>query len=224
MAARHAIGVIVGDRDVLRVVDLEGDRLGAGRRFLFGLRRVELPVLDAIQLDLAEEMVLGRQLVDVPRRRRVGDVERRTARRCSDSRCCGTCRRPRASPRCSDTARPIARARERPRPADRRRIASCCTAGGKNVPANPWIWMSSRSDSLPAIHSTAVARGLMPPVKMPEAADDVGAALRRLEQRLRRPDALRSRCVRSGRSSCVVSGWSAMSTVSGFSLIVSRTM
>ena len=41
------------------------------------------------------------------------------------------------------------------------------TAGGKNVPANPWIWMSSRSESLPAIHSTPTARGLIAPVKMP---------------------------------------------------------
>ena len=77
VAARHAIGVVVGDRDVLRVADLEGHGLGARRRFFLGLRRVELPVLDAIELDLAEQMMLGRQLVDVPGRRRVGDVEPR---------------------------------------------------------------------------------------------------------------------------------------------------
>ena len=67
--------MVVGDGDVPRRVDLEGHRLRARLRFLFGLRRVEIPVLDPIQLDLAEEMMLDRQLKHVPWRGRVGDVE-----------------------------------------------------------------------------------------------------------------------------------------------------
>ena len=48
---------------------------GAGRGFFFGLRRVEVPVLDVIELDLVEQMMLGGELVDVPWRGRVGHIE-----------------------------------------------------------------------------------------------------------------------------------------------------
>src|SRR6185437_1337678 len=75
MAAGDAILLVVGDRDVLRPVDLDPDGFRARRRFFFGLRRVEVPVLDAIELDLVEQVMLGRQLVDVSRRRGVRDVE-----------------------------------------------------------------------------------------------------------------------------------------------------
>ena len=77
VAAGDAVGAVVGDRDVLRVADLEGDGLGARRHLFLRLRRVELPVLDPIQLDLAVEVMLGRQLVDDAGRRGVGDVEPR---------------------------------------------------------------------------------------------------------------------------------------------------
>ena len=67
VAARHAIAVIVGDRDVLRPADLQRHGFRALVRLLLGLRRVEVPVLDVIELDLVEEVMLGRQLVDVAR-------------------------------------------------------------------------------------------------------------------------------------------------------------
>ncbi len=60
IAAGDAVRVVVRDRDVLRRVDLEGHRLRARRRFLLGLRGVEAPVLHPIELDLGDEMMLGR--------------------------------------------------------------------------------------------------------------------------------------------------------------------
>jgi hypothetical protein len=67
--------VVVGDRDVLRRVDLEGDRFRARGRFFLRLRPVEVPVLDVVELELVEEMMLGGNLVDVAGRLRVRDVE-----------------------------------------------------------------------------------------------------------------------------------------------------
>ena len=199
-------------------------RLGARRRFLLGLRRVEVPVLDAIELDLVEQMVLGRQLVDVSGRRRVGDVEARLRE---------GVRRPDVGERAAAAARhPDARVlrapasgRERRAGRGRRCRAPTCTAGGRYAAAEAVESARRRaSESSPAIHSRPVARGLMPPVKMPEAAHDVGAALRRLEQRpsaRRRPG---SRASSPADRAASVPGCSAISTVSGFSVIVSRTM
>src|SRR3712207_8970917 len=52
VAARDAVGVVVGEGDVLRIADLESDGFGARGRLLLGLRSVELPVLHPIQCDL----------------------------------------------------------------------------------------------------------------------------------------------------------------------------
>ncbi len=80
MAASHPITVIIGDRDVLRILDFQRDRFGAGRRFLFRLRRVDVPILDVVEFDLVEQMVveqmvLVRQLIDMAGRRRIGHDE-----------------------------------------------------------------------------------------------------------------------------------------------------
>src|SRR5208282_1538629 len=70
--ARDSIAMVVGDRDVLRPIKLKRQRLWTLARLLLSLRRIHITILNAIELDLIAHMVLGRELVDVSRRRCVG--------------------------------------------------------------------------------------------------------------------------------------------------------
>ncbi len=68
---RDAIAVIVGDGDVLRPIEFERERLRTFACFLFGLRRVDVPVFHMVELDLVADMVLSGKLVDMAGRLRV---------------------------------------------------------------------------------------------------------------------------------------------------------
>src|SRR5580658_7103769 len=67
-----AIAVIVGDGDVLRPIEFKGKGFGALAGLFFGLRRVYVPVLGVIELDLVADVVFGGELVDVAGRCGVG--------------------------------------------------------------------------------------------------------------------------------------------------------
>ena len=73
--ARDAIAVIVGDGDVVRPVEFERQRFGTFAGLLFGLRRVDVPVLDVVELDLVADMMLVGELVDMAGRLGVRDIE-----------------------------------------------------------------------------------------------------------------------------------------------------
>ncbi len=67
--------MIVGDKNVVRVADLERDGVLALARFLLGLQRQKLPVSDAIEADLGSHMVFDRRLVHAPWCLGVGDID-----------------------------------------------------------------------------------------------------------------------------------------------------
>ena len=72
---RHAVAVVVREQDVLRVADFDRYGVGPVAHFFLGLRCQKFPVLHLVQHDLGADVVLGRELVDLAGRRRIGDVE-----------------------------------------------------------------------------------------------------------------------------------------------------
>ena len=65
---RYAITVIVRNREIAAVINFQRKRFRALAGLLFGLRRVDVPVLYVIELDLVAHVMLVRQLVHVPGR------------------------------------------------------------------------------------------------------------------------------------------------------------
>src|ERR1035441_2807448 len=70
-----AVAVIVGDGNVPRPADVEGNRVRAFLPFSFGLQGIELPVGCLVEFDFGAAMMLGRQLVDVAWGGGIGDIK-----------------------------------------------------------------------------------------------------------------------------------------------------
>ena len=188
---------------------------GLSPGLLLGLRRVDVPVLDVIKLDLVADVVLDGELVDVAGRFRVryqkAGLREGIGRPDVGEGAAASVRDPQAG----ILAVPA--------------LAQVGVGGVVVVVgiASPLPWpprkrTSSMSDCSPAFQSTATARGLMPPVKTPMPLRMFVAAGRRKNHGLRRADALKPG-VSSSRSICVSVGCRPMSTVSGLSASVSRT-
>ena len=183
---RHSIAVIVRNGDVLRPVKFQRQRLRTFARFFLGLRCVHVPVLHMVELDLVAYVMLGRELVHMPRRLRVRNQKarlRKRVRRPDIGECPSAAV---ASPTGSDTARPSACA-------GRNRPCGCCCRDWCRCHARRESEHRPSANRSPAFHNTATARGLIPPAKNPNAAHDVRPAGRRQDNRLRRAHALIAR-------------------------------
>ena len=73
----YAITVIVRNGEIAAVINLQRKRFRALPGLLLGLRRVDVPVLYVIKLDLVAHVMLVRQLVHVPGRLRVRNQKAR---------------------------------------------------------------------------------------------------------------------------------------------------
>ena len=75
ITADHAIAEVVRNRDVMAAVDFQRQRERTLSPFLLSLNGEEFPVRNALKLDLVSNVMLARQLIDVARGRRIGDIK-----------------------------------------------------------------------------------------------------------------------------------------------------
>ena len=184
---RHPIRVIIRNRNILRPFQLKRQRIRTLARLFLRLRRVHVPILHVVELDLVAHVVFVRKLVHMARRGRIGNVESRLRERH---------RRPDIRKRPSTAVRhPQARILPVPAPPQIGigRMVVVIRIGAAPMPAQESHIVNQRI--FPRAPHHPHRPRIEPARKHAEPAQDVPPALRREDHRARRTHAPKGRRV-----------------------------